>query len=166
MTLRLERFDLHKTITGMVGLLQRRAALERLTLTCDCDPGVGDMLADHRRVKQIVFNLMSNAFKFTPPGGRVALSVSRQGAEVTVAVTDTGIGIHADERNRVFDRFQRGRAASRRPGTGIGLSLVKSFVELHGGSIVLESHPNTGTRIVCRLPAEARVTTRSEIHAA
>jgi signal transduction histidine kinase len=166
MSLRLERFDLRELIEGMTGLLQRRAGLEQLALVCTCAPNVGEMLADQRRVKQILFNLMSNAFKFTPPGGRVALDVSRDGGDAVIAVTDTGIGIHSDERTRVFDRFQRGRSASRRPGTGIGLSLVKSFVELHGGSIALESHPNTGTRIVCRMPFETRAAPKAEVHAA
>ncbi len=165
-TLRLDRFDLHRAITGMVGLLQRRAQLERLTLVCDCDPAVGEVFADQRRVKQIVFNLMSNAFKFTPPGGRVALEVRRDGDGIVIAVTDTGVGIHADEHTRVFDRFQRGRAATRRSGTGIGLALVKSFVELHGGSISLESHPNAGTRVVCRLPVETRAHESAKGHAA
>ncbi|MGH6719830.1 MAG: PAS-domain containing protein, partial [Alphaproteobacteria bacterium] len=165
-TLHLDRFDLHRAVTSMVGLLQRRAELERLALVCDCDPAVGEIVADQRRIKQIVFNLMSNAFKFTPPGGRVALDVRRDGGEIVIAVTDTGVGIHADERSRVFDRFQRGRGATRRPGTGIGLALVKSFVELHGGSISLESHPNTGTRVVCRLPAETGALATAEVHAA
>ncbi|MEX2650672.1 MAG: PAS-domain containing protein [Alphaproteobacteria bacterium] len=166
MTLRLERFDLARAIAGMQGLLQRRAALERLAFTCSCPSEVGDIVADQRRIKQIVFNLMSNAFKFTPPGGRVALDIAREADDVVITVADTGVGIHADERPRVFDRFQRGRAASRRPGTGIGLSLVKSFVELHGGSVTLESHPDAGTRIVCRLPAEPRTVEAPEHHAA
>ncbi len=166
MTLRLERFDLARAVAGMQGLLQRRAALERLALTCSCPPEVGEIVADQRRIKQIVFNLMSNAFKFTPPGGRVALDIARENDDVVITVADTGIGINADERPRVFDRFQRGRAASRRPGTGNGLSLVKSFVELHGGSVTLESHPDAGTRIVCRLPAEPRTVEAPEHHAA
>jgi signal transduction histidine kinase len=166
MTLRLERFDLAKVITGMLGLLQRRAALERLSFTWSCPPDIGEIAADQRRVKQIVFNLMSNAFKFTPPGGRVALEIVREKDEVVITVADTGVGIHADERPRVFDRFQRGRAASRRPGTGIGLSLVKSFVELHGGSVALESHPDAGTRIVCRMPADPAPVKTPEPHAA
>ena len=165
MSLHLERFDVHRTVAGMVAFLQRRARLERLAFSWDCPPDIGEMVGDQRRIKQVIFNLLSNSFKFTPAGGRVALAIARDGAEITVTVSDTGI--HHDEQVRVFDRFQRGRSADRYSGTGLGLALVKSFVELHGGRVVLQSEPSAGTRIVCRLPAEpAKTATLHTVHAA
>jgi signal transduction histidine kinase len=167
MSLHLERFDIHQTVAGMIAFLQRRARLERLVFAWECPVDIGAMVADQRRIKQVIFNLLSNAFKFTPAGGRVSLAVAREGEDVTITVADTGIGIHRDEQARVFDRFQRGRAADRYSGTGLGLSLVKSFVELHGGGIALHSEPSAGTRIVCRIPAKPpKTATLHTVHAA
>jgi signal transduction histidine kinase len=107
---------------------------------------------DDRRLKQAMCNLVSNALKFTPPGGRVELSATLAGDEVLLAVADNGVGIAKADRERVFKEFERGHdAETRRVGAGLGLSLVKRIVELHGGSVALESEPGTGTVVTCRL---------------
>ncbi len=108
---------------------------------------------DERRLKQALCNLISNALKFTPPGGTVELSAVGDGGDVLLVVADNGVGIPLADRERVFKEFERGTDPdARRMGAGLGLSLVKRIVELHGGTILLESEPGTGTRVTCRLP--------------
>jgi len=150
-----EPFDLRSSLEGTLALARERARKQRLTLELECADDLGQLDADERRIKQALFNLLSNAIKFTPAGGRVSLGAQRRGAEVAIWVADTGIGIDAEDRSIVFDKFQRGRRAQRRQGAGLGLSLVKSIVELHGGRVVLESEVGAGTRITCLLPAAA-----------
>ena len=109
--------------------------------------------ADERRLKQALFNLISNAIKFTPAGGSIRLEARRSGNELILAVTDTGVGIPAVDQERVFEKFERGNPQARESGAGLGLSLVKSLIELHGGSVSIESRPSAGTTIHCHLPA-------------
>jgi signal transduction histidine kinase len=147
-----ESFDLQAALESTLALGRERARRQRLSLELECKDGLGDIVADERRIKQALFNLLSNAIKFTPPGGRVALGAERRSDEIAIWVADTGIGIDAEERAIVFEKFQRGRRAKNRKGAGLGLSLVKSIVELHGGSVELDSQVGAGTRITCRLP--------------
>src|SRR5690606_32917721 len=114
---------------------------------------IGRFVADERRIKQVLYNLVSNALKYTPTGGRAVLGASRDGDELTLWVSDTGSGINAEERALVFQRVKRGRTTARRHGAGLGLALVRSFVELHGGQVELESEVGVGTRVTCRIPA-------------
>ena len=148
-----EPFDLQVALESTLALGRERARKQRLSLDLECVGELGDIVADERRIKQALFNLLSNAIKFTPPGGRVALGAERRDDEVAIWVADTGIGIDAEDRAIVFEKFQRGRRAKNRKGAGLGLSLVRSIVELHGGSVDLESQVGVGTRITCRLPA-------------
>jgi signal transduction histidine kinase len=150
--LELEPFDLHPALEGTLALGRERARKQRLSLQLECASDLGGIVADERRIKQALFNLLSNAIKFTPPGGRVSLGAERRGDEIAIWVADTGIGIDAEERTIVFEKFQRGRRAKSRKGAGLGLSLVKSIVELHGGRVELESQIGVGTRITCLLP--------------
>ena len=104
----------------------------------------------------MVFQLLSNAMEFTPPGGKATLEAWRDGGSVVISVSDTGVGIDAEDQPRVFDKFWRGKEArARRHGGCLGLSLVKSFAELHGGTVELASEPGAGTLVTCRLPVEA-----------
>ncbi len=99
-------------------------------------------------------NILSNAVKFTPDNGEVVVSARRQGDEIVLTTSDSGIGITPEDRDRVFAKFERGSSAeARRSGSGLGLSLVKSFVEMHGGTVALES--DVGTRVICTLPSRA-----------
>jgi signal transduction histidine kinase len=152
MVLERESFDLHATFVAILGLTRERARRQNLTIDLGCPPDVGWIDADERRIKQVLFNLMSNAMKFTPPGGTIALGARRSDTEVVLWVTDTGIGIPESEQQRIFQRFYKSRAGSRHPGAGLGLSLVRSFIELHGGRVELRSVPEQGTSVTCILP--------------
>jgi len=156
LSLDVEEFEIAPAMAAVAAIMQRRAKADRLQFAFDCPPDIGTVMGDQRRLKQVAFNLLSNAFKFTPSGGHIAFALRRDGTDVVLTVADTGIGITREDQLRVFEKFRRGRGASRYSGTGIGLSLVKSFVELHGGTVTLESQPNAGTRVVCRVPAAPR----------
>jgi len=124
-----------ETIRGALGFVRERAAEHRITLEADLPENLGILVADERKVRQILLNLLSNAVKFTPDGGRVTLRAQQRGGELEIAVQDTGIGISRDDLPRVFEEFQQvGPTTERsREGTGLGLTLAKRFVELHGG---------------------------------
>ena len=91
--------------------------------------------------------------KFTPPGGRVEVSARRRDGTICIAVSDTGIGIAKEDQELVFESFQRGNNAGRQHSAGLGLSLVKRFVELHGGRVTIDSAPDQGTTITCLIPS-------------
>src|SRR5207302_1995067 len=102
--------------------------------------------ADERKVKQVLFNLLTNAVKFTPEGGTVTVSARRHGGSVEIAVADTGVGIAAEDLGRVFEEFgQAKNQQGQTEGTGLGLALVKRFVELHGGQVSVQSEVGRGS---------------------
>jgi cell cycle sensor histidine kinase DivJ len=115
-----------------------------------------DLFADRRALNQILINLISNAVKFTPRGGRVTVSAAREGANITVVVEDTGVGIGEDDLPRIGEAFFQARASydRRHDGTGLGLSIVKGLVQLHDGSMEIGSKLGKGTRVTIRLPVE------------
>ncbi|MEP4377823.1 MAG: ATP-binding protein [Alphaproteobacteria bacterium] len=155
MTLDRVQFDIHTMIAGVFALNRERARGKEQKLVLDCATDIGSMYADERRLKQVLFNLVSNAIKFTPDRGVITLSSISLDEDIEFRVSDTGVGIHVDERERVLEKFERGNRPRGRQsgvGAGLGLSLVKSFVELHGGDVAIESAPDEGTAIVCRLP--------------
>jgi signal transduction histidine kinase len=140
-------------------ILAPRARSGDLRLVRRIPPGLPQLVADERILKQILVNLLSNAVKFTPRGGEVAVTAGiGANGEFRISVTDTGIGIAAEELSKVVRPFYQvdGSLARRFEGSGLGLSLVKSFVEAHGGSFELASEPGRGTTATCILPA-ARV---------
>ncbi len=118
-----------------------------ITLTQTVDERLGDIVADERKVKQIPVNLLSNAVKFTPEGGRVGLTATVADGAITIAVSDTGIGIAPEDQAAIFEEFRQvGREDARtQEGTGLGLTLAKKFVELHGGRIWLQSQVGQGS---------------------
>jgi signal transduction histidine kinase len=93
--------------------------------------------------------------KFTPSGGRIEVSARRQGQDVLFRVSDTGVGIPAEDQAEVFEKFSRSRSPGRESGVGLGLALVKSLIELHGGEVRLVSSRGEGTTVTCRVPAAA-----------
>jgi signal transduction histidine kinase len=153
------QLDLHPTnvfslLDSIYTLGRERAHSRNIDLRLDCDEKAGDLLADGRRLRQALFNLLSNALKFTGEGGKVTISAKRLDDEMQLEVSDTGIGIPAEDRERVFGRFERGSRETRHNGAGLGLSLVKSLIELHGGRVELASRDGGGTRVICHVPLD------------
>ena len=154
MTLELNSVDLRDLLSGIISLSRERMRKKKLTLEFDCPENIGTVVVDERRLKQAFFNIISNSVKFTPEEGTIGISAERVNDDVVLVFSDSGIGIIEADQSRVFLRFERGsNAEARRSGAGLGLSLVKSFVELHGGHVELESEPGAGTRIRCVLPS-------------
>ncbi len=151
--------DVRDLLDAVTTLTRERARAQNLALTFACPADIGTIAADERRLKQALFNLVSNAIKFTPSGGSVRIEArcdNEHGGALVLAVADTGIGIAAADQARVFEKFERGNPQARESGAGLGLSLVKSLIELHGGTVAIESAPGRGTTILCRLPATLR----------
>ncbi len=155
MTLDLTEMDVTRALEAAASLTRKRAQESRLQLTIDVAGDVGVIAADERRIKQVVFNLLQNAIAFTPPGGQIHLGATRSGGEIRLFVSDTGEGIAPRMQPTVFDRFES-RGTDGRRGAGLGLSLVKSFVQLHNGWVELQSVPGKGTTVTCHLPDRAR----------
>ena len=152
--LELGRFHLPTALDNALTLVRERATRHGISLTQTVDPGVADIVADERKVKQILLNLLSNAVKFTPEGGRVGLTATAAESVVTIAVSDTGIGIAPEDQAAIFEEFRQvGRDDTRtQEGTGLGLTLAKKFVELHGGRIWLQSQVGQGSTFSFTLP--------------
>jgi signal transduction histidine kinase len=147
MELEVTTFDLPSAIADAVTLVRERAARHGVALECDVDPLLGEFRGDERKFKQIMLNLLSNAVKFTPEGGSIAVTARARSPLVEVAVADTGVGIASDDLPRMFEEFRQvgTDSASKSEGTGLGLTLTKRFIELHGGSIRVESVPGKGS---------------------
>ena len=127
------------------------AETKPLTLTAEASPGLV-LWADHNRLRQVLANLVDNAIKYTPQGGRIHLDARRTGPAIELRVTDSGIGIPEDEIPRIWDRLFRGDRSRSERGLGLGLSLVKGIVEAHGGRVAVTSTPGSGTTVVATLP--------------
>ena len=140
-------------------LSRERARMQDVTLSIRCPRDIGALKADERRLKQALFNLVSNAIKFTPPGGLIRLEarIDEDTGDVILAVIDTGIGIAASDQQRVFEKFERAGPRGHDAGAGLGLSLVKSLIELHDGAVTIHSGVGEGTTVLCRLPASRRL---------
>jgi signal transduction histidine kinase len=155
MELEPSEFDLPRAIESTLILIRERAHRRGITLDCDVDPRLGTIRADERKIKQVLLNLLSNALKFTPEGGRIAVRGKRSDAAVEVAVSDTGVGIAAEDQAAVFEEFRQvGAAAPKAEGTGLGLAISRKFVELHGGRIELQSVVGAGSTFTVTLPLE------------
>jgi signal transduction histidine kinase/ActR/RegA family two-component response regulator len=134
-------------------MVRERATQHAITVTVDVADDIGTIEADELRFKQVVLNLMSNAVKFTPDGGSVSVRAYREGTDLMVTVTDTGIGVPPDDQERIFESFQQGRrGAPKEEGTGLGLTLSRRIVELFGGRMWLESTPGVGSTIGFSVP--------------
>jgi signal transduction histidine kinase len=152
MELELEKLDLYLLLFGVAEHAREWAAKIGLTFKLDCQEDGEQFVADSRRLKQVVFNLISNALKYTPQRGTVTLIGEIRGEDVRISVQDTGPGVPSDFMPSAFERFTAKGNSIGRPGAGLGLALVNRFVELHGGWVELESHPDGGTRVTCHLP--------------
>jgi signal transduction histidine kinase len=154
MELDVTRFDLPLAIDNALILIRERATRHGIKLEHYVDERLGEIEGDERKFKQILLNLLSNAVKFTPEGGSIAVSAALAEAAVEVAVSDTGIGIAPENHQAIFEEFRQvgTDAAKKREGTGLGLTLTKKFVELHGGTIRVESAVGRGSTFTFTLP--------------
>ena len=150
-----EPVDIHALMSGVMTFARERARAQGLRLDFECPSDIGAVPGDERRLKQAIFNLVSNALKFTPHGGTVTLAARRESDRVALVVSDTGVGVAEQDQQRIFEKFERGSSQARQSGAGLGLALVKSLIELHGGTVELQSHPGRGTVVTCWLNAEA-----------
>jgi len=161
MELDLARFDVPSAIANALTLMRERAGRHFVSLSSSVDQRIGEIIADERKFKQILLNLLSNAVKFTPEGGKVDVRARRLDGSVEVAVADTGVGIAPADHKAVFEEFrQLGTDYTKKgEGTGLGLALTRKFVELHGGSIRLESEPGKGATFTFTLPDRPEIRT-------
>jgi len=156
MKLNLGAVDISRTMDAAAEGIKDRLVKDGLTLRIEAVPNIGSFIADERRIRQILFNLLANAVGFSPPGTTVTLAAFRRPDAVVLSVTDNGPGIPPNMKDRVFDWFESHPLGSRHRGAGLGLSIVRSFVELHGGSVMLDSTVGRGTTVVCTFPLEPR----------
>jgi signal transduction histidine kinase len=154
MELDLGQFDLPLALDNALTLVKERAARHGIGVTLEVGAGVGSMVGDERKFKQVLLNLLSNAVKFTPEGGRVVVRAERADQAVEISVSDTGIGIAAEDQEAIFEEFRQVGTdyARKREGTGLGLALARRFVELHGGRIWVKSAVGQGSTFTFTLP--------------
>jgi len=155
MQLNLGPVDIRQTMAAAAEGVQDRLVSNGLVLEIRAAKDIGSFAADERRVRQILFNLLANAVSFSPPGGVVVLQAVRRADALVFTVTDRGPGIPPDVLERVFNWFETHSLGSHHRGTGIGLSLVRSFVELHGGTVEIDSTVGEGTKVTCTFPLGA-----------
>ncbi|RFB79087.1 PAS domain-containing protein [Methylovirgula sp. 4M-Z18] len=153
MALELSSVDVEKTIAAAALGVQDRIDEMKLRLDISVAPDIDPFVADVKRLRQILFNLLSNAVGFSQPHQVVSLSAARQGEEIVFTVRDSGRGIPRELLDRVFNRFETHTNGSRHRGVGLGLAMVRSFVELHGGRVHIESVRGEGTTVTCIFPA-------------
>ncbi|MEM7617618.1 MAG: ATP-binding protein, partial [Pseudomonadota bacterium] len=158
MSLNVSEFNLYECLSSIITLVKERISDNNQEFHFECDENIGIMHGDERRIKQLVFKLLSNAIKFTEEGGYIELNAKNAEKDnmIIISVIDNGIGIDPQEQKIVFDKFYKTEASKNynRSGAGLGLSVVKNFVELHGGYIELTSLSGKGTEIKCYIPKE------------
>jgi GAF domain-containing protein len=147
-------FHLPTALENAITLVRERATRHGIALQLDLAPRLGEVVGDERKVKQVLLNLLSNAVKFTPEGGRISLKAGQRDGAVEISVTDTGVGIAPEDQATIFEEFRQvGSDETRKQeGTGLGLTLAKKFVELHGGRIWVESELGGGATFTFTLP--------------
>lgn len=155
MRLELDTVDVHPMLGSVLSLVRERVREKKVSLDFQCPLDIGWIVADERRLKQVLFNLIGNAIKYTPAGGIVTVRAERSEAELALTVTDSGPGIPEADQARVFDSFVTINHDAGRAGAGLGLALVRRFVDLHGGAVELRSNPKDGTAVIVRLPTGA-----------
>ncbi|MFH1538276.1 MAG: GAF domain-containing sensor histidine kinase [bacterium] len=154
MELELEEVNLLRILENGLTMVRQKAMAHQIELSSDTSRAPETIIADERKLKQIVFNLLSNAVKFTPDGGRVGIQAKTEGDSVIVTVWDTGIGIAEKDMDRIFQPFEQAESSLTRryKGTGLGLPMVKRLAELHGGTLWAESEEGKGSRFHVSIP--------------
>ncbi len=153
MSLDLETVDIQTMLVSVLGLVRESAKHRRVDLEFNCAQDIGWITADEKRLKQVIFNLLTNAIRYTSADGTVSLNAVREENQLILSVGDTGDGIPQTDQDRIFGSFQRASSdQANLGGAGLGLTLVKRFIELHDGTVTLDSVPQKGTMVTCRLP--------------
>jgi signal transduction histidine kinase len=153
MVLEPSTFTVSSALEYCVTMLRERATQHAITVTVEVADEIAMIDADERKFKQVVLNLVSNAVKFTPDGGSVSVRAYREGSDLQVTVTDTGVGVPPEDQERIFESFQQGRrGAPKEEGTGLGLTLSRRFVWLWGGQMWLDSTPGKGSTFGFSIP--------------
>jgi signal transduction histidine kinase len=146
-----ETFALEPMVAGLIDLYEDVAADKKITVQSTIDPA-RQLIADRNRLLLILSNLLDNALKYTPEGGKVDISARFTPTSVAITYADTGVGIAADDLPRIWERLYRADKSRSQRGLGLGLSLVKAFAEAHGGTATVESEPGHGSRFTITLP--------------
>jgi GAF domain-containing protein/anti-sigma regulatory factor (Ser/Thr protein kinase) len=154
MELELTRFDLPTALENALVLIKERASRHGVRLERVVDEQLGEFRGDERKIKQVLVNLLSNAVKFTPEGGKIQIRAGLENGVAKISISDTGIGIAPEHHEAIFEEFRQVGSdyARKREGTGLGLTLTKKFVEMHGGKIWVESEPGKGSTFTFTLP--------------
>jgi len=153
MELELTDFDLPTALDNALTLVRERAGRRNITLRTSVDERLGEVRADERKIRQVVLNLLSNAIKFTPESGRIEVAAVPRDGSVEISVADTGVGIAREDHEAVFEEFRQvGTADKKVEGTGLGLTLCRKFVELHGGRIWVKSEVGVGSTFTFTIP--------------
>ena len=158
MSLHNEDCDLAALLHETLAVVRPMALKKQLHLQSSTDPAAAVIWADGGKIKQVMYNLLSNAVKFTEAGGSITVEGRAEGEDLLVSVKDTGVGIASADLGRIFDEFYQvdGSLTRRHEGTGLGLSLVRRLIELHGGSVAVESSVGEGSVFRFRLPGAVR----------
>ena len=154
--------DVHAVLEAAILGVREAALRTRLTLNIAVAEDANRFIADEARVRQVLYNLLSNAVGFSKPGGAIHVTCNRADGMIIFTVADQGVGIPKDQQWRMFERFESRSQGSGHRGAGIGLSIVKSLVELHGGTVSMESEPGLGTSVSVHLPEQGRPVDASE----
>ena len=153
MELEVTDFDLPSAIDNALILVRERASRRGIRLGRAIDDRVGMIRGDERKVKQVLLNLLSNALKFTPEGGRIDARAAMTDGMAEISVADTGVGIAPEDQEAIFEEFRQvGTADKKVEGTGLGLALSRKFIELHGGRIWVKSQSGEGSTFTFTLP--------------
>jgi signal transduction histidine kinase len=164
MELQVSSFALSEVLDNSVALLRERATRQGISLGLEVDPTIGVIEADERKFKQVIFNLLTNALKFTTTGGRVDVSARYDADRVIVSVRDDGVGIAPADQVRIFEEFQQVGSSQLQEGTGLGLAVSRRFVELHGGRLWVQSEPGNGSTFTFTLPRTQAARAGAENH--
>ncbi|HEX4635011.1 MAG TPA: HAMP domain-containing sensor histidine kinase [Rhizomicrobium sp.] len=156
--LQVEPVEILKIIIDCVRLVGAQATRDHIGISVHVFDGVDRLCGDNKRLRQMLLNLLSNALKFTPVGGEITIDVFRRGEGVAISVSDTGIGIRAEDIPKVLEPFGQveSEMSHKHPGTGLGLPLTKELAELHGGSLTMESSVDVGTTVTITLPPDPK----------
>ncbi|MEO8300454.1 MAG: HAMP domain-containing sensor histidine kinase [Rhizomicrobium sp.] len=151
-----ERIQILKVIIDCVRSVEPQATREQVGISVHVHDGIDQLYGDNKRLHQMLLNLLSNALKFTPSGGEIMIEVFRRGTDIAISVSDTGIGIRAEDIPKVLEPFGQVESlmGQKHKGTGLGLPLTKELAELHGGSLTMESNVDAGTTVTITLPRD------------